>query len=165
MWIKLLYFMRIYKQTGRSYWLLRISCRLSCENHYRLYIWYESLPLHLPNCDRRLQWGLHPHCRGLRWYWRRWKVPRKELCLGICLNFRFGNRWYPCRRLWWQCCTGRGLDLFLPCTSHCECGDAKLARCDHFQVFLGHQRQLGECYVPRASLYNIWECLPYSLVP
>ena len=165
MWIKLLYFMRIFKQTGKNDWAIIFFNRLSCENYYRLYLWHESLPLNLHDCDHSIQRGLSPDCRGLQWCWWRWKVLRKDICIGICIYFCFGSRWYACRRLWWQCCTCRGLDHILPCSSYYECRDAELASRYRVQVFRGHQQQLGECYVLRASLYNFWEFLPHPVEP
>ena len=55
MWIKLLYFMRIFNETGKNIWLLRFSYRLSGENYYRLHLRHAGLPLHIPDCNRRVQ--------------------------------------------------------------------------------------------------------------
>ena len=141
MWIKLLYFMRIFKQTGKNDWAIIIFLnRLSCENYYRLYLWHESLPLNLHDSDHSIQWGLSPDCWRLQWCWWWRKVLRKDLCIGICLYFCFGSRWYACRRLWWQCCTCRGLDHILSCSSYYECRDAELTSRYRVQVFRWHQQ-------------------------
>ena len=62
MWIKLLYFMRIYKETGNYNNFPYISSfRLLGEDHFRVHIWNAHFPLHLFDLPGCIQWGFQPH--------------------------------------------------------------------------------------------------------